>query len=99
MVAYNEGVNFEGTNEGDVTMPADLPGNTVLGQVDPDRPGIANERLLFRMPADQSERFRRNQWVRVHDGQGAGRDFLGRIVGGPFFLANGKETTVVGEIE
>jgi DNA helicase HerA-like ATPase len=79
-------------------MPSESSETTVLGQVEPDRPGIANERLLFRMPAGQSE-FRRNQWVRVQDPSGAGKDYLGRIVSGPFFPAGEKAAALMGEIE
>ncbi|MCI0463006.1 MAG: hypothetical protein L0Z62_39165, partial [Gemmataceae bacterium] len=80
-----------------LTLRADSPGNgtpghplnglsanTVLGHVDWDPPAATNEHVTLRAPAASRPRILRNQFVRVEDTL-ARSQFLGRIIGGPFF--------------
>lgn len=70
----------------DITTPIPRGENApdVLGFVDTDGPNATNEHVMVRVPADGRFLAIRGRFVSVEDRE-TGREFLGRISGGPFF--------------
>lgn len=67
-----------------------LPEYAALGHIDWDQHSATNERVWLRVPGNHRGRVLRNQFVRIVDAKSQGVMFLGRLVGGPFFPANGS---------
>jgi hypothetical protein len=81
-------------------------GDTFLGHIDWDGAQATNERVLLRAPGTARPRLLRNQFVRIEEGRGARKVFLGRLLTGPFFPPpvgggdpDSEDTAILGEIE
>lgn len=77
---------IESLMERTMPLPNGLGAPDVLGLVDADGPEATNEHVSVRVPADGRFLAIRGRFVRVEDRE-TGREFLGRISGGPFFPA------------
>ena len=73
-------------------MPFSNQDPKLLGHVAWDGATATSERVLLRGSVANRKQIERNQYVRVHDENGARTGFLARIVAGPFFHRSGSPT-------
>lgn len=78
--------------------PAPVPDEVPLGRVDSDLPTATNEHVFVRIPPAGRGRALRGRFVRIRDNT-VGTDFLGLLVGGPFFPDDGTGNDVRVRVE
>ena len=81
-----------------VTADAAEGAEGVLGRVDADAPNATNEHVYVRVPPAGRGQALRGQFVRIHDNTVA-TEFLGLLVGGPFFPDDGTGSDVRARVE